>query len=49
MACPPEGRVVIPPGKYRVTSLFLKSNSNLELEEGAVLIYLSLIHILVGD
>lgn len=39
MACPPEGRVVIPPGKYRVTSLFLKSNSNLELEEGAVLIY----------
>ncbi len=24
-------------GKYRVTSLFLKSNSNLELEEGAVL------------
>lgn len=34
MACPPEGRVVIPPGKYRVTSLFLKSNSNLETGGG---------------
>lgn len=27
MACPPEGRVVIPPGKYRVTSLFLKATA----------------------
>lgn len=39
MACPKSGRVRIPRGKYRVTSLFLKSDLNLELEEGAVLLY----------
>ena len=30
--------MVIPPGKYRVTSLFLKSNTTLYLEKGAVLL-----------
>ena len=37
MACPKDGRVLIPAGKYRITSLFLKSNLNLELEKGAEL------------
>ena len=38
IACPKEGRVLIPKGKYLITSLFLKSNLNLELAEGAVLL-----------
>ncbi len=37
MACPEKGRVLIPAGTYKVTSLFLKDNLNLELAEGAVL------------
>lgn len=37
MACPPGGRVLIPEGTYRVTSIFLKSGLNLELARGAVL------------
>ena len=36
-ACPMNGRVYIPKGIYKVTSLFLKSNLTLELSEGAVL------------
>ena len=44
MACPKGGRVLIPAGSYRIKSLFLKSNINIELAEGAVLL-LSLIHI----
>lgn len=36
-ACPKEGRVYIPAGTYKVTSLFLKSDLRLELAKGAVL------------
>lgn len=38
MACPGESRVLIPKGKYRIGTLFLKSNINLELERGAELL-----------
>lgn len=38
MACPKGGRVLIPAGNYRIKSLFLKSNINIELAEGAVLL-----------
>ncbi len=37
MACPPKGRVLIPAGTYRITSIFLKSGLMLELAKGAVL------------
>ena len=37
LACPAKGRVLVPEGVYRVTSLFLKSHLCLELEKGAVL------------
>ena len=37
MACPPMSRVVIPEGTYRITSLFLRSHMNLELQKGAKL------------
>lgn len=37
LACPEKSRVLIPRGTYRITSLFLKSNLNLELAEGAEL------------
>lgn len=37
MACPENGRVLIPRGCYRITSLFLKSHLRLELAEGAEL------------
>lgn len=37
MACPKDGRVYLPEGSYRITSLFLKSNLNLEIGKGAVL------------
>jgi polygalacturonase len=37
MACPKDGRVYLPEGTYRITSLFLKSNLNLEIGKGAVL------------
>lgn len=37
MACPPQGRVLIPQGTYRITSLFLKSHLRLELARGAEL------------
>lgn len=36
--CPPQGIVRIPEGRYAVTSLFLKSNTTIELEENAVLL-----------
>lgn len=36
-ACPKEGRVYVPAGIYKVTSLFLKSDLRLELAKGAVL------------
>lgn len=38
MACPRDSRVWLPKGTYRITSLFLKSNINIELGEGAVLL-----------
>lgn len=37
MACPEHGRVYIPAGVYRITSLFLKSHIRLELAAGAEL------------
>lgn len=37
MACPRGGRVLIPAGVYRITTLFLKSYLRLELAEGAEL------------
>ena len=37
LACPKNGRVLIPKGTYRITSLFLKSHIRLELGAGAVL------------
>ena len=38
MACPKDGRVLIPKGKYKITSLFLKSHIRIELSEGAELL-----------
>lgn len=38
LSCPKTGRVLIPQGTYRITSLFLKSNVNIELAEGAELL-----------
>jgi len=35
MACPSKGRVLIPEGTYRITSIFLKSGVSIELERGA--------------
>lgn len=37
LACPEGGRVLIPAGVYRITSLFLKSHLRLELAKGAEL------------
>ncbi len=37
LACPKDGRVYIPAGTYRITSLFLKSHLKLELAQGAEL------------
>jgi polygalacturonase len=37
MACPKDGRVLVPEGNYKITSLFLKSDFALELAKGAVL------------
>lgn len=37
MALPGDSRILIPKGKYLIGSLFLKSDINIELEEGAVL------------
>ncbi len=37
LACPDKGRVLVPAGTYRITSLFLKSHIRLELAEGAEL------------
>ncbi|SCY32971.1 glycoside hydrolase family 28 protein [Alkaliphilus peptidifermentans] len=38
MACPENGRVVIPKGTYLTTPIFLKSNITLEIQEGAILL-----------
>ncbi len=35
MACPKDGRVLVPAGKYLVKSLFLKSGCSIELQEGS--------------
>lgn len=37
LSCPKNGRVFIPEGIYKITSLFLKSNLNLEIGKNAVL------------
>ena len=37
LACPEHSRVLIPAGTYRITSLFLKSHTRIELAEGAEL------------
>ncbi len=37
MSCPIDGRIIIPAGTYRITTLFLKSNIKLELGKGAIL------------
>lgn len=37
MACPPQGRVLIPAGVYSFVCLFLKNDIDIELEEGAEL------------
>ncbi|WP_099469942.1 glycoside hydrolase family 28 protein [Konateibacter massiliensis] len=37
MACPANSRVLIPEGTYKVTSLFLKSDINIELAKNAVI------------
>ncbi|OXM99838.1 glycoside hydrolase family 28 protein [Bifidobacterium vansinderenii] len=37
MSCPPQGRVLVPAGDYRIKNLFLKSDIALELAEGATL------------
>jgi len=37
MSCPIDGRIFIPAGTYRITTLFLKSNIKLELGKGAIL------------
>ena len=37
MACPADSRVYFPAGVYRITSLFLKSHTRMELAEGAEL------------
>lgn len=37
LACPPKGRVLISKGIYKISPLFLKSDINLEIAAGAVL------------
>lgn len=37
MSCPKDSRVLIPEGVYRVTTLFVKDDINIELEKGAVI------------
>lgn len=37
MACPKNSRVLIPKGIYKITSIFLKSDINVEIAEGAEL------------
>ncbi len=37
MACPRNSRVLVPEGTYRITSLFLKNDLQMELAKGAVL------------
>lgn len=38
LSCPKDSRVLVPAGTYKITSLFLKSNLNLELAKGAELL-----------
>lgn len=38
LSCPPKSRVLVPAGTYRISSLFLKSDVNLEFAEGAELL-----------
>ncbi len=38
MACPPGGRVLVPAGSYKITSIFLKSGIRMEIAKGAELL-----------
>lgn len=38
MACPPQGRVYLPKGTYRVTSIFLKSNLVIDIDREAIVV-----------
>lgn len=38
LACPKNSRVLVPKGTYKITSIFLKSNINLEIEKDAILL-----------
>ncbi len=38
MACPKDGRVLIPEGNYMISNIFLKSDVNIELAKGANLL-----------
>lgn len=37
MSCPKDGRILVPEGEYKITSIFLKSDITIELAKGAVL------------
>lgn len=37
MSCPPKGRVLIPAGTYNISTIFLKSDLNIEIAKGAEL------------
>jgi len=37
MACPTDGLIIVPPGEYLVTTLFLKSDTKIELKKGALI------------
>ena len=37
MACPKAGRILVPAGEYKISSIFLKSDITLDLAKGAVL------------
>ncbi|HKO93017.1 MAG TPA: glycoside hydrolase family 28 protein, partial [Polyangiaceae bacterium] len=37
-ACPPQGKVLVPAGRFKTGALFLKSNMTFELAEGATLL-----------
>ncbi len=37
MACPKDSRILVPEGRFRISSIFLKSDITLELAKGAVL------------
>lgn len=38
MCCPEKGRVLIPEGRYLIRPVFLKSNIQIEIQKGAILL-----------